>query len=327
MQTTLDSMIVEFDLSSRQSHVLSVQELSLKPNDLNRIYWVHCNLNELETFKILAAKLRLPEDVIDMCVHEDAMMKLLDKEDSLTIKIQYLLSLEFQNEEELNFGNLIIHLTDQVCFTATAEPIPVLYEFIDAYPKALRYAKTPCFILFLIMDIIVNDYARGLFNFELITDQIELSTHTNHQDDYHHVMHIKQQVMKVKRYATVIREILVRISGRNIAVISDQCRSFLSNLANHAHMLIHEAESTRDMLNSLLDQIDNALMQRMNEIMKVLTSFAAIFLPLSLITGIYGMNFRQMPELEWKYGYLFALGLIVICASFLIWMFKKKKWF
>jgi len=123
------------------------------------------------------------------------------------------------------------------------------------------------------------------------------------------------------------REILMRISGRSIAVISDACRTSLYNLSNHSHMVVHEADSIRDMLNSLLDEIENMLMQKLNETMRVLTAFAAIFLPLTLITGIYGMNFRWIPELNWTYGYFWALGLLVVCAGSLLFLFKKKKWF
>lgn len=133
--------------------------------------------------------------------------------------------------------------------------------------------------------------------------------------------------MKVKRYTIAIREILMRITSRNILVISEQCRTSLYNLSNHCHLIVNEIDSLRDMLNGLLGQIDNQLMQNMNETMKVLTAFAAIFLPLSLITGIYGMNFYWMPELGWKYGYFGALGLIVLCALLLFLIFRKKKWF
>jgi magnesium transporter len=92
-------------------------------------------------------------------------------------------------------------------------------------------------------------------------------------------------------------------------------------------MIANETDSLRDMLNSMLDQIDNALMQKMNETMKILTTFAAIFLPLTLITGIYGMNFQWMPELAWKYGYFYALTLLVVCGLSLLFIFKKMKWF
>lgn len=323
----LSSTIIEFDLANHSFKELSLDELEMDLHDLKKIYWVHSDLNQQETFKKLATKLHLPDDVINLCAEEDTMPQFIDNDEALTIQIQCLLSTELKNNNEANFSNLIIHLTPHFCFTASTEVIPALLEFIKSCQKSIRYAKTPCFILFLIFDNVVNEYARILFNFELITDQMDLGVRTIHKNIYGEVMEIKQQVMKVKRYTIAVREILMRISGRNISVISEQCRSSLYKLSNHSHMVVHEADSIRDILNGLLDQIDNTLMQKMSETMKILTAVAAIFLPLTLITGIYGMNFHWIPELEWQYGYFWALGLILLCGIVLLFLFKKMKWF
>lgn len=118
----------------------------------------------------------------------------------------------------------------------------------------------------------------------------------------------------------------MRISARKIPVISKECQVSLRNLFDHSQMVFVQLDSVRDNLNSTLDQIDNFLMQKMNSTMKILTAFAAIFLPLSLIAGIYGMNFK-MPEYHWKYGYLWPLSLMTLIGGTLIWFFKRKRWF
>ncbi|MBU1656909.1 MAG: magnesium and cobalt transport protein CorA, partial [Candidatus Omnitrophica bacterium] len=82
----------------------------------------------------------------------------------------------------------------------------------------------------------------------------------------------------------------------------------------------------RDMAAGLLDIYLSSMSNRMNEIMKVLTMFAAIFIPLTLIAGIYGMNFKYMPELEWHWGYFAVLGLMAAIGSSLLLYFKRKKW-
>lgn len=198
---------------------------------------------------------------------------------------------------------------------------------LKSCPKSLPYAKTSCFLLFLLLEGVINDYAKIHLAYEELADQLDAQIRTPNKNTYSQVLELKHGVMKVKRYTIAIREILMRITSRNILVISEQCRTSLYNLSNHCHLIVNEIDSLRDMLNGLLGQIDNQLMQNMNETMKVLTAFAAIFLPLSLITGIYGMNFYWMPELGWKYGYFWALGLIVLCALLLFLIFRKKKWF
>jgi magnesium transporter len=323
----LSSTAIEFNLADHSFKKFSIQELEMDLHDKNKIYWIHANLNQKEIFEIIVKKLQLPSEVIELCREDDSIPKVIDNDETITLQIPCLTSITVEKNKDTDFSNLIVHLTHKFCFTAASQPMPVLTEFADNYHKAIRYAKTPCFILFLMFDNIVNDYAKVLYHFELITDEMDLRVRTTHRNIYNKVMTIKQHVMKIKRYIISIREILMRISNRKISVVSDACRTSLYNLSNHAHMVAHETDSIRDMLNGLLDQIDNTLMQRMNETMRVLTAFAAIFLPLSLITGIYGMNFRWMPELEWKYGYFYALTLILACACMLWLLFKRKKWF
>lgn len=320
----LDSTIIEFDIINFSYKQITIDELSM---NTKKIYWIHCNLNQSEFIKKSIKKLSLPEDVTNLFLKEDKLPKVIDSDEALTLQIPSLSSTEFSKKKGIVFNNLIIHLTSQFCLTAAHETIPSLMEFANVFKKNIHYAKTPCFISFLILDITINEYAKLLLNFELATEPLDLGVHGKHKNIYHEVMNYKKQLLKIKRYTIAIREILLRISGKKISVISADCRSSLSNLSNHSHMLVHEIDSIRDMLNGLLSQIDNALMQKMSETMKVLTAFASIFLPLTLITGIYGMNFHWMPELNWKYGYFYGLGLIAGCAAVLLFIFKQKKWF
>lgn len=326
---TLSSTIIEFDLSELVCKQITLEELSLGSYRPHKIYWIHCNLNDREFFNKLSKDLPLPAPVIKLCEEQEESMipKLIEESDLLAVRVQCLLSDKLNAVQEIDFGNLIIHLSERYCFTAAFDSIPALLEFLESHPKAVRYAKTPCFILFLLLDNTINDYAKILLEFELKADQIDLSIHDIHENIYHEVMELKRKITKTKRYAITIRDILMRISGRKIAVISEQCRTSLDNLFNHSQMIVHESDSIREILNSSLDQIDNALMQKMNNTMKILTSFAAIFLPLSLIASIYGMNFDWMPELHWQYGYFFALALMLGCGIGLLTLFKKMKWF
>ncbi len=323
----LNSLAVEFDLTNSTSTIIPIDELHIDTANKNKIYWIHSNLTQQPFFHALATKLHLPEHVINLCENDDPMPKLIDEDDQITLQIQALSQSEITRDEEPAFNPLVIHITDRYFFTAASQAITALEELKATYHKSIKYAKTPCFLLFLLFDISVNEYAKVLFNFELISDQMDVEIRQSHQNLYDQVLNIKQQIMKIKRYMISMREMLARISGRKSTVISDQCRGSLHNLSNHSHMVIHEIDSIRDVLNSMLDQIDNALMQKMNETMRILTTFAAIFLPLSLITGVYGMNFQWIPELAWKYGYFYALGLIVLCGTGLFFIFKKMKWF
>lgn len=322
----LQSTIIEFDLTNRTHRVLELDRLSDLSHDKNKVYWIHCDFNNQADFKIISEQLHLSDDLIQLCHAEDTMPKLIEGGDTLTLRIQCLLSWEVHGKHSAELGNLVLYLTSRYCLTVTTSAIPALHTFTHSYAKALRYAKTTCFILFLILDNVINDYSEILFDFELAVEKIDSHLHKTHRNPYKEVMRVKNQVMKVKRYSTALRDILMRISGRKIEVISEPCRLSLCNLFDHSQMIVGEAEAIRDILNGALDQIENSLMQQMNESMKVLTAFAAIFLPLTLIAGIYGMNFSWMPELHWHYGYFWSLGLMLFCGGILIYIFKKKNW-
>lgn len=324
----LDSCAIEFDLNHRSFKKLSIDELErIDLQNSDKIYWIHSNLNQLETHKQLIKKCHIPDDVVKLCDKTDVIPMAMDTDESLTIQILCLLSTELSRKRQVNFGSLIIHLTEKFCFTATADSIPILAEFIESSQKSLRYAKTPCFIIFLMLDSMINDYAKILFNVDVISDEMDLRVRKTHKNIYNEVIRVKQYLMKIKRYLVALREILLRISSRKISVVSKDCRLSLSRLANHTHLIVHEVDSVRDVLNSLLGQIENNLMQTLNQSIRILTAFSTVFLPLTLIAGIYGMNFHWIPELNWRYGYFFALSLMMLFAGIILFIFKKMKWF
>lgn len=320
---TFDTIAIEFDLTRHHVKQIALEELSIDTQNKNKVYWVHSNLKQSEAYAQIVKILKLPEEVMKLC-EENNLTNLIDNDNALSLQIKCLASLELNEDKEITLDNLILHLTANYCFTASTTSLPVLFEFFNSCAKSIHYAKTSCFILFLFLEGIINDYARIIFLYEEIAEQLEDLLQTTNENIYKEVAEVKHQTLQIKRYMMAIREVLMRITTRNISVVSEKCRSSLSNLSNHSHLIINDADSIRELLNSLLGQIDNELMQKMSKTMAILTAFASIFLPLTLITGIYGMNFEWMPELHWKYGYFGALGLIFFCALFLIFLFKKR---
>ena len=324
---TIKSGIIAFDTSLHTSAAVTAEALQHALEDPNKIFWIHCDLSDGPYLKKMLKNLQI-NDILNEFINDSSTMpRSDDSETSLTLKIQAPNELDPVLKSKDSYRTLIVHLTSQYCLTLADGDIPALQEFALNYEKSLRFAHTPCFILFLILDNILNDYAQVLYVFETASDEMDFSMRASHSNQYHRVNKVKKDVLKSKRYVSAIRDILMRISGRKIAVVSDHCRKSLLELYNHSQVIVSEADSIREILNGVLDQIDNSLIFRMSETMKVLTAFAAIFLPLTLITGIYGMNFKSIPELEWEYGYLWALGLLLVCGLSLFFYFKRKHWF
>lgn len=319
--------MVEFDIPSQSYKTIELEDFFANLLDTNKIYWIHCDLNDKKDVERFIAKVALPAEVLELCDARDSIPQLSEHTDSLTLKFQSLREGEFTEVKKQRFDNLVIHLTSQYCFTASRKPLQALRDLQGSYQESLQYAKTPGFILYLIFDNLINDYAKLLYKFEAVLDAVDMTRRENHETIYVALVNFKRRLMDLRRSAAGVREILLRISGRKMAVISDECHQALGNLLNQSQMIFQEIDSIRDIINELLSQIDYSLVHKMNETMRVLTAFAAIFLPLTLITGIYGMNFRHIPELEWEYGYYIAIVLIVTVGFALYYVFKKLKWF
>jgi magnesium transporter len=123
-----------------------------------------------------------------------------------------------------------------------------------------------------------------------------------------------------------LRDVLSRLSHGE-KKIPEGTQIYLRDVQDHLYQVLDSVETLRDVLSSLVDiYLSNASI-KMNEIMKVLTVISTIFIPLTFIAGVYGMNFKVMPEIDWPYGYLFALILMGLVALAMIIYFKRKKWF
>lgn len=321
------SSIIEFDILKKSSSFVDAEAITAAANDSNKIFWVHCDLHDKEFFNNFATKFHVSDTVKQYINDHSSIPKVEDTEDSLTIKISAPLEIATDKNIHLEFTTLIIHLTRHYCLTISRKPIPALEEFKVNHDKSLRFAKTPCFITFIVLDNILNDYAKLLFHFETICDLLDRSSRSAHKKHYRDVMKVKKLVIKTKRFTSAIRDILMRISGRKINVISEQCRKSLLDTYTHSQAIVSETDSVREILNGILDQIDNAIMHKVSETMTVLTAYATIIMPPTLIASIYGMNFVNMPELHWHYGYYYALALMLGIALFLYLIFKRRKWF
>lgn len=321
------SSIVLFDIIHKSATPITLSEAIAAMQDKNKIPWIHCDLNDEAFYTELKKSITIPPTLTELLSERSSISKLEEIDESLTIKLQAPLDPPKGKSSRQEFTTIIIHLTNQYCLTFSHKNIPALHEFTVEYDKALRYAKTPCFILFLILDIILNEYAQILYTYESLSDTLDFTSRLSHKHHYQEVMKAKKEMIRTKRFISSIRDMLMRISGRRMSVISEQCRKYLLDLYGHAQAIVRETDTVREILNGILAQIDNSIMHKMSETMTVLTAYATIFMPPTLIASMYGMNFINMPELHWKYGYYFALAIMLCSALFLYYMFKRRRWF
>ena len=123
-----------------------------------------------------------------------------------------------------------------------------------------------------------------------------------------------------------MREVINNLYRAESTLIKKSTNIFVRDLYDHTIQVIDTIETFRDMNSGMLDIYMSSVSNKMNEVMKVLTIFAAIFIPLTFVAGVYGMNFQYMPELGWQWGYFTVIGFMAIVGITLLFYFKSKKW-
>ncbi len=124
-----------------------------------------------------------------------------------------------------------------------------------------------------------------------------------------------------------LREVTNSLLQDEFPLIQESTSVFLRDLYDHCVQIIDTLETFRDTASGLIDLYMSSISHRMNEVMQVLTIMASIFIPLTFIAGIYGMNFEVIPELKWRYGYAMVWAVMLACVTGMLWYFKKNKWF
>jgi len=138
---------------------------------------------------------------------------------------------------------------------------------------------------------------------------------------------LKREVMFLRKSVWPLREMMASITRGDSSYFSEDTLKYARDIYDHVVEVIDSTELLRETITSMIDIYLSGINNKMNKVMKFLTMITTIFIPLSVIAGIYGMNFKFMPEIEWGYGYFFALGLMGLCAVGFLIYFKRKNWF
>ena len=140
------------------------------------------------------------------------------------------------------------------------------------------------------------------------------------------IQRLKREIVGVRRYVSPIRELSNEILRSECSLIDEKTHSYVRDVSDHAIRIIESIELHRDIISGLLDIYISSVSNKMNEVMKVLTIITTIFVPVTFIAGVYGMNFENMPELHSNNGYFITWGVMLVVIIALVFYFRRKKW-
>ncbi|MBI3562932.1 MAG: magnesium/cobalt transporter CorA [Gammaproteobacteria bacterium] len=278
----------------------------------------------LETFgRVLSFHPLMLEDIL----HTDQRPKYEDYGDYIFFVLKML---EFDPvKNEITIEQLSLVLGENYIISFQERPGDMFDPVRERIRKSAgRIRKSrPDYTAYALMDSVVDTYFVVL---EKIGDKIEVVEAilaSNPKPDTLRIIHeLRRELIFLRKAVWPLRDVIACMQRSESILIHESTELFLRDLHDHVIRVADSIDTYRDMLSSMQDVYLSSISNRTNEIMKVLTLFSSIFLPLTFITGVFGMNFHNFPELEWHYGLQATISLMLLLGVGMYWFFKLKKW-
>lgn len=185
----------------------------------------------------------------------------------------------------------------------------------------------PDYLMYTLIDVVVDNYFIVLEKIAETVDILEEELIASSASSVVRDIHLlKRETIIMRKSIWPLREVISKLHRGDFQQISDNITFYLRDLYDHTIQVVDTIETFRDMISGILDLHLSNIGQKTNEIMKLLAIAATIFAPLTFLTGIWGMNFKNMPELSWKWGYPSSLALMLCIILTMFFYFKRKKW-
>lgn len=213
--------------------------------------------------------------------------------------------------------------------TVHHEPLPALTTALQRWRhNSAMINQGVGYLVYTIMDSVIDEYFPLLNTLDQQIDALEnqiLRQQQNHTAN--DIFRLKRNLLYLRKILAPKRDIFNGLSRRDTPFFTAQTQLYLRDVYDHILRLLEQVDTQREMTAGLLEAYLSSMSNRMNAVMKTLTVAATMLMTWGLIAGIYGMNFKHMPELDWPLGYPMALGLMAVSGGLMAWFFRRKGWF
>lgn len=282
-------------------------------------YWIDADSEDLALLQPLFS---LHDLAVEDCLTEEEQRPKIETYDNHYFIV--VNSIRF-DDEEIFLRSLNIFLGRHYIITVTKQKInelravkPILWE---------QEVSEPDRFLYLLIDLVVDNYFT-------VSDRIEVKIEKLEEDILMHTKHshlieiigLRSEILWLKKMLGPQKEVINILNKKDLRLIDDQLQKYFSDIYENAVKISENFETFRELMGNLREAYQSSIANRANEIMRVFTAITTIFIPLTLITGIYGMNFDNMPELHWKYSYYVVIGIMVVLGAGMYYLFRKRDW-
>jgi len=321
--------VTEYDEAGAETYeIKSVKEID-PFTDTPQVTWVSvCGLHETDFLKQIGEKFKVHPLVLEDILNPDTRPKIEVTDDYLFIVMKLVLFNPEQKILETEQVSFILGRNFLFSFSERTDDIfnPVKERIASQLGKIRKRGSD--YLLYALMDIVVDNYFLALEKTEERIEMLDEEViNRPDQSQIQNIYNLRNLLLTMRRSIWPSREIVNQLIKDDSDLLDDSIEPYLRDLYDHTIHINETIEQQREITNGLMEIYLSMMSNKMNEVMKVLTVIATIFIPLTFIVGIYGMNFHYMPELEWPWAYFAVWGVMIGITLLMLYFFKRKKWF
>ncbi|MEZ5488756.1 MAG: magnesium/cobalt transporter CorA [Gammaproteobacteria bacterium] len=329
LETVTSMSVIDYSKDSFAEHKIhSIDELS-KYRESASVTWVIVEgLANVEIVEQIGSIFGIHRLVLEDILNTNQRPKFEEYDDYLYIVLKCLILEDEQFTVSYEQVSILVLSNFVFLFKEKKDALfSSIQQRIEKSKGRLRSQGTD-YLTYMILDYIVDQNFILIDSLDDVVTSLEdqLLDSEPTQDLLHKIQRVRRKIVDIRVYISPVRELLAGMLRSESELINESTRIYLRDVSDHTIRVIELIESYREILTGLLDIYVSSVSNKMNEVMKVLTVFASIFIPLTFLTGIYGMNFDTMPELQWQWAYPFLWVVFITLPVGLITYFKRKKW-
>jgi len=292
------------------------------------VTWINVNgIHDVSVVEAIGKAFNLHPLLLEDVMHTGQRAKMEDYETHLFVVLQMVERREDHEEIEVEQISIVIGSGYVISFQEwEGDVFDTVRERIRNGKGRIRLMGSD-YIAHALIDAVVDNYFLALERIGEVIEDLQDQVLTDPRPEtLQDIQQAKRDMIFFRKSVWPLREAVGILGREDSPLITESVRPYLRDIYDHTIQVIDTIETFRDLISGTLDVYLSSVSNRMNEVMKVLTIIATIFIPLTFVVGIYGMNFKYMPELEWRWGYFVIWGIMLFLAGLMLIGFKRKKW-
>ena len=321
--------LIDFDANNLEENAINSIDEALKYRDKNTVTWLNINgLHNIDLMTEISEKFNLDRLILADVMNTQGRPKAQEYDNCIFLSIKMLK--ENSDSDLIILENLSLILTKSVLITfqeRKGDVFDPVRDRIRKQKKRIRNSGTD-YLSFALLDIVIDNY---IYLISLLGDKIETLEENllldPKQEVIDHINTYKRELNFLRKNIKPAKEMILTLSKMESVFIDEGTWIHIKELQDNINHATDSTDSYRDMLSDQLNIYHTTISSKLNDIMKFLTIFSVIFIPLTFIAGIYGTNFDVVPELHYEYSYFIMWGIMLVVATGMLIYFRKRKWF